>query len=252
MAQNTGNAKNILVGASPLFLSNIDVTASGYEDNAEPGTGDYAFISGESFTKTLNDIDQVAGQFGYRNVGYTNNGLQVTYSPSYGSVTVDQLLDTAKLFKESMEVMIATEMAEGTLENVLAVFGQPSNGGSTISSANTLITNSGTGDAQIDKLGIAAGALGVAPTERQLIAVGQAPTSEATKTERVYYARRVLSVQQSQFSLARNAATTFPVTFRLHPSGMAGNEGQEYGFIVDRILDRPLKHLEEDGMLLGT
>jgi len=148
MAQNTGNAKNILVGASPLFLSNIDVTASGYEDNAEPGTGDYAFISGESFTKTLNDIDQVAGQFGYRNVGYTNNGLQVTYNPSYGSVTVDQLLDTAKLFKESMEVMIATEMAEGTLENVLAVFGQPSNGGSTISSANTLITNSGTGDVQ--------------------------------------------------------------------------------------------------------
>ena len=85
-------------------------------------------------------------------------------------------------------------------------------------------------------MGIAAGALGVAPTERQLIAVGQAPTSEATKTERVYYARRVLSVQQSQFSLARNAATTFPVTFRLLPSGMAGNEGQEYGFIVDRIL----------------
>jgi hypothetical protein len=226
MAQNTGNAKNILVGASPLFISNIDVTDTDYVENAAPGTGDFAFESGVSFTNTLNDIDQVAGEFGYRNVGYTNNGLQVTYNPSYGSVTVDQLLDTAKLFKESMEVMIATEMAEGTLENVLAVFGQRS----------TTLASSGTGLTATDKLGLAGGALGEAPTERQLIAVGQAPTSEATATERVYYARRVLSVQQSQFSLARNAASTFPVTFRLLPSGDSANAGQEYGFIVDRVL----------------
>jgi len=226
MAQNVGNAKNILVGASPLFISNIDVTDSDYVQNAEPGQGDYAYESGISFTKTLNDIDQTAGTFGYRNVGYTNNGLQVTYNPSYGSVTVDQLLDTAKLFKESMEVMIATEMAEGTLENVLAVFGQRS----------TTLASSGTGLTATDKLGLAGGALGEAPTERQLIAVGQAPTSEATATERVYYARRVLSVQQSQFSLARNAASTFPVTFRLLPSGDSANAGQEYGFIVDRVL----------------
>lgn len=226
MAQNTGNAKNILVGASPLFLSNTDITTAGYTENAAPGAGDYAFEAGVSFTQTLNDIDQVAGTFGYRNVGFTNNGLQVTYNPSYGSVTVDQLLDTAKLFKESMEVMIATEMAEGTLENVLTVFGQRS----------TTLASTGTGASAQDKLGIAGGALGEAPTERQLIAVGQAPTSEATATERVYYARRVLSVQQSQFSLARNAASTFPVTFRLLPDGSSANVGQEYGFIVDRVL----------------
>lgn len=233
MAQNTGNAKNILVGASPLFLSNTDITSAGYEENSAPGTGDYAFVSGESFTTTLNDIDQVSGTFGYRNVGFTNNGLQVTYNPSYGSVTVDQLLDTAKLFKESMEVMIATEMAEGTLENVLTVFGQRS---TTLSAGESGPGVVATGLAATDKLGIAGGALGEAPTERQLIAVGQAPTSEATATERVYYARRVLSVQQSQFSLARNAASTFPVTFRLLPDGASANVGQEYGFIVDRVL----------------
>ena len=226
MAQNTGNAKNILVGASPLFLSNTDITTAGYTENAAPGTGDYAFVEAQSFTATLNGINQVAGTFGYRNVGFTNNGLQVTYNPSYGSVTVDQLLDTAKLFKESMEVMIATEMAEGTLENVLTVFGQ----------RTTTLTSAGASLAATDKLGIAGGALGEAPTERQLIAVGQAPTSEATATERVYYARRVLSVQQSQFSLARNAASTFPVTFRLLPDGASANVGQEYGFIVDRVL----------------
>ena len=245
MAQNTGNAKNILVGASPLFISNTDSTdTSNYVDNAEPGSSSAAaYVSGTSYTTTLNGV--TSGNFYYRNVGYTNNGLQITYNPTYGSVTVDQLLDTAKLFKESMEVMIATEMAEGTLENLLAVFGQPGDNAnsSALSATETLTTESGFTTGTADKkrtLGLAAGALGIAPTERQLIAVGQAPSttdgSNNKSTERVYYARRVLSVQQSQFSLARNAATTFPVTFRLLPSGDSAYAGQEYGKIIDRIL----------------
>ena len=247
MAQNTGNARNILVGASPLFLSVEDSTTSGYVENMVPGTAAtgavarnktvpafkngtagsgtpvVGYVAGESYITTLNGVDTenatatATNGAAYRNVGYTNNGLQITYNPSYGSVTVDQLLDSAKLFKETMEVMIATEFAEGTLENVLGVFGQ---------SAATLSGST---------LGLAAGALGEAPVERQLVAVGQAPTTAASsKTERVYYARRVLSVQQSQFSLARNAASTFPVTFRLLPSGASGDAGKEYGTIVDR------------------
>ena len=234
MAQKTGNAKNILVGASPLFISSVDSTDTvNYVNDAEPGsTAAGAFASGTSYRDTLNGV--TSGTYYYRNVGYTNNGLQITYNPTYGSVTVDQLLDTAKLFKESMEVMIATEMSEATLENTLVVFGQ---------GTSTLTTESGftTGTANKTKtLGLAAGALGVAPTERQLIAVGQAPSTtdgdNNKSTERVYYARRVLSVQQSQFSLARNAATTFPVTFRLLPSGDSAYAGQEYGKIIDRIL----------------
>jgi hypothetical protein len=244
--QATGNAKNILVGASPLFLSTKDSTQSGYVENMEPNasTG-VAFQTGKSFTDTLNEVDLSTAK--YRNVGYTNNGLQITYNPTYGSVTVDQLLDTAKLFKESMEVMIATEMSEGTLENILVVFGQgdaPTSGtpaNDVISANNTMIENSATVDTSYRKtLGIAAGALGVAPTERQLIAVGQAPTqfndTSVSSAERVYYARRVLSVQQSQFSLARNNPTTFPVTFRLLPSGLSAYAGQEYGKIIDRVL----------------
>jgi len=227
MAQSVGNAKNILVGASPLFLSVEDSTVDGYVENMEAGTANAgtlsrntkvpAFSSSASYTNTLNALDTTAGVNGaaYRNVGYTNNGLQITYNPTYDSVTVDQLLDTARLFKSAMEVMIATEMSEGTLENVLVVFGQK---GSTLTGGDTL--------------GIEAGALGAAPTERQLIAVGQAPTDESPNSERVYYARRVLSVQQSQFSLARTQATTFPVTFRLLPD--ANYAGSEYGKIIDR------------------
>jgi hypothetical protein len=224
--QSQGNAKNILVGASPLFLSVEDSTVTGYKENMEAGFANAgtasrntkvpAFSSAASYTTTLNGVDLTPGVDGaaYRNVGYTNNGLQITYNPTYDSVTVDQLLDTAKLFKSAMEVMIATEMSEGTLENVLVVFGQ----------------KKGTLNAGV--LGLEAGALGAAPTERQLIAVGQAPTNDSPNSERVYYARRVLSVQQSQFSLARTTATTFPVTFRLLPD--ANYNGSEYGKIIDR------------------
>ena len=234
MAQSVGNAKNILVGASPLFLSTVDVNDSDYIANAEAGvaiasgSGNVAipaFATGVSYTTSLNAVNQEEGKFGYRNVGFTNNGLQITYNPTYDSVTVDQLLDTAKLFKSAMEVMIATEMSEGTLENIVAVFGQ---------SASSLSDNGLTGQSNKKELGLEAGALGAAPTERQLIAVGQAPTASATATERVYYARRVLSVQQSQFSLARTTPTTFPVTFRLLPD--ANYSGSEYGKIIDRVL----------------
>ena len=214
MAQKAGNEKNILVGASPLFISNVDVTDSNYKPATPNGSDDesVAFEASKSYTETLNAI--TSGSFYFRNVGYTNNGLQITYNPTYDSVTVDQLLDTAKLFKSAMEVMIATEMSEGTLENVLVVFGQPS----TTLSGGTL--------------GLQAGALGAQPTERQLIAVGQAPTTASSKSERVYYARRVLSVQQSQFSLARTTPTTFPVTFRLLPDSDYADA--EYGVIIDR------------------
>ena len=215
------NAKNILVGASPLFISEKDSTQSGYGVQ-EPGTAaSAAYAPGVSYTTTLNGLDGSK----YRNVGYTNNGLQITYNPTYDSVTVDQLLDTAKLFKSAMEVMIATEMSEGTLENILVVFGQAG----TPTAGGTVGTNTAT-----QTIGLEAGALGIAPTERQLIAVGAAPTADATATERIYYARRVLSVQQSQFSLARTTATTFPVTFRLLPD--AAYSGAEYGKIIDRVL----------------
>ena len=245
MAQNVGNSKNILVGASPLFLSVDDSTTAGYDNSMEAGVTNAgtaavgqvkpstlvpAFASGVSYNTTLNALNtNKAGGVtaaAYRNVGFTNNGLQISYQPTYDSVTVDQLLDTAKLFKSAMQVQISTEMAEGTLENVLAVFGQKS----------STLTETGADLAATDTLGLEAGALGSAPTERQLIAIGQAPTADATETERVYYARRVLSVEQSQFSLARTAATTFPVTFRLLPSGETDHVGSEYGKIIDRVV----------------
>ena len=233
MAREAYNsAKNIIVGASPLFISKSQTGLSKLDPTA--GAEKVDFVTNESYIDTLNGS---TGANKWKNVGYTNNGLQITYNPSYGSVTVDQLLDTAKLFKESMEVMLATEMAEGVLENLVVVFGQPDVASNdTISSSNTLQSSDPTSGTTTKALGLAAGALLQSPVERQLVAVGPAPEYQVTgytKNERVYYARRVLSVQQSQFSLARNTPTTFPVTFRLLPE--AAYAGSEYGKIIDRV-----------------
>ena len=218
MAFNT--AKNIIIGAAPLFISVKDSTQSTYVENLldTPGSTGIAFTSGTSARTAL-----AAASTKVRNVGFTNNGLQITYNPTYDSVTVDQLLDTAKLFKSAMEVMIATEMTEGTLENIMTVFGQPTTSLSADLAAGTDQT-----------LSIRGGSLLEAPTERQLFAVGNAPTTVSASTERVYYARRVLSVQQSAHSLSRNTASTFPVTFRLLPD--ANYAGSEYGKIIDRVI----------------
>jgi hypothetical protein len=218
MAFNT--AKNIIIGAAPLFISVKDSTQSTYVENLldTPGSTGIAFTSGTSAKTAL-----TAATTKVRNVGFTNNGLQITYNPTYDSVTVDQLLDTAKLFKSAMEVMIATEMTEGTLENIMTVFGQPT---------TSLSADLASGTDQT--LSIRGGSLLEAPTERQLFAVGNAPTTVSATTERVYYARRVLSVQQTAHSLSRNTASTFPVTFRLLPD--ANYAGSEYGKIIDRVI----------------
>lgn len=218
------NAKNIIIGAAPLNITTKDSTDAAYSV-VEPAAAQLNGGAAGSITKANGDINEAvwsAGAAAYTNVGFTNNGLQITYNPTYGSVTVDQLLDTAKLFKESMEVMLATEMSEATLFNILTVFGQKSS-----SKSGTLSAT------QAEVLSLAGGALLEAPTERQLLAVGAAPTVASPNTERVYYARRVLSVQQSQFSLARNNPTTFPVTFRLLPD--TNYSGSEYGKIIDRF-----------------
>jgi hypothetical protein len=231
------NAKNIIVGAAPVYISVKDSTDPTYTENLLDA-GTITLAARTSAATTLNSAASV------RNVGFTNNGLQITYNPTYEDVTVDQLLDAAKLFKSAMQVMIMTEMTEGTLQNVLTVFGQ---GTSTLTKNGSASTDNyptkgaTSADDRDLTLGLEAGALGIAPTERQLFAVGQAPTfakSGSTEvsatTERVYYARRVLSVQQSQFTLARNTPTTFPVTFRLLPD--ANYVGSEYGKIIDRVL----------------
>lgn len=223
------NVNNIIVGAAEVWISKKDSTqVSAWPTYAVP-----SFTANQSARSVM---DAATGADGWRNVGFTSEGIEIAYTPDYGDIQVDQLLDTAKLFKQAMTVSVNTMLAEATLENLLMAFAQ---------SASTKDANSHGGDNLAgytkgtggETLGLEAGALGAEPVERALVFIGNAPRTASTgkKRERVYHARRVLNVEAVSHSYRRNEATMFPVAFRLLPD--PAFSGAEYGIIVDRLIE---------------
>jgi hypothetical protein len=204
MAYTTGNSNQIIVGAAALFAYDDVLPESGVLPGYVPGT---------SYRETL-DAEE-----GFRNVGYTMNGLELQFQPDFGEVQVDQLLDVAKLFKQGMQVNLNTTFAEATLENLLFALAGKDGDLTTVSNNPTLNLNGGS--------------IGECPVERGLVAVGPGTgnCAEADSIERVYVAYRALSIENVTVSAKRDEATMFEVSFRLLPNATAS-----YGKIVDRSL----------------
>lgn len=196
--------KNIIVGAASVF---IGPAYDGSGSNPAPA------VSGTTSYRTT-----VAADAAWRDVGYTQDGLEVSTDPSFTDVEVDQLLDAAKIFKDGMGLSISTSFAEATLENLLVAWGQ---------AEGTLTSTATSKTLEID-----GGSLGEAPLERGLIAVGNGPEKVGVNTygERTYHAFRVLSVESTSFTLARSEATIIPVTFRALPADTG-----KYGIVRDRM-----------------
>lgn len=196
----TGEVRNIIVGAAAVFIA----------DAPDVVTGLPTFQTNVS-AKVALDADTVA----WRNVGFTMDGVEVSYEPDYGDVEVDQLLDSALVFKQSMRVTVNTTFAEATLENLLVVWGQ----------ADDSLSG--------DILNIEAGELGDYPLERSVAFVGPGPRFGGRK-ERVYHLARAIQTESTSFALRRNEATGLPVSFRLLPDADASPV--RYGTIQDRAV----------------
>jgi len=218
MPYTRGSSKNIIVGAAAFFVADAPLStayaAGTGNDNSYP-----AFASNKSYRDTVNDdID-------FTNVGYTTNGLEMTFEPDFGEVSVDQVLDVARMYKQGMKVTMKTSFAEATLENLLVALAYNASSVMTGTAASKLTSNG-----QI--LELSAGNIGECPVERGLVAVGPGTgdCSVSTKTERVYIAYRALSIDSVTLSAKRDEATTFEVNFRLLPEDASGS----YGKMVDR------------------
>ena len=206
-AYSRGTSTNIIVGAAALFVADATLNTT---TNAIP-----SFVSTESYKSTLSaDPD-------YTNVGYTMNGIELQFQPDFGEVQVDQVLDVAKLYKQGMQVNLATTFAEATLENLLlATAGQDSDlSGSKSTSAGRV-------------LNLSAGDIGECPVERGIVAVGPGTgdCEDSGNVERVYVAYRALSIENVTVSAKRDEASMFEVSFRLLPDDLTAT----YGKIVDR------------------
>jgi hypothetical protein len=205
MAYSRGTSTNIIVGAAALFVADTTLT---------PGTM-AGFVNGESYKETLAD------NAAYDNVGYTMNGLEMQFQPDFGEVQVDQILDVAKLYKQGMQVSVATAFAEATLENLLLALAGKNDelSGTKSSSAGRILT-------------LSAGDIGECPVERGIVAVGPGTgdCEDSPYIERVYTAYRALSIENVTVSAKRDEASMFEVSFRLLPEDASGS----YGKIVDR------------------
>jgi hypothetical protein len=205
MPYSRGTSNNIIVGAAALFVADTTLTPATLE----------GFDSSESFKTTL------SADAAYTNVGYTMNGLELQFQPDFGEVAVDQILDVAKLYKQGMQVNLATAFAEATLENLLLA----------LAFKDTQLTgNKAASTGQV--LNLSAGELGECPVERGIVAVGPGTgdCDASDSVERVYTAYRALSIENVTVSAKRDEPSMFEVSFRLLPEDTSGS----YGKIVDR------------------
>ena len=218
MAYNRGESTNIIVGAASFFIADTVLDSNLLEDNGSD-LADLPFDGSESYRETL------TGAVGFRNIGYTMNGLEIQFQPDFGEVQVDQLLDVAKLYKQGMQVNLNTAFAEATLENLLVALAY---GDSQLGSAS----GRGTSDGQI--MNLSAGELGECPVERGIVAVGPGTGNceIGSALERVYVAYRALSIENVTVSAKRDEASMFEVSFRLLPDDSEGS----YGKIIDRTI----------------
>jgi hypothetical protein len=220
MAYNRGTSTNIIVGAAALFA---------FEDGVLTNEDLPAYEDGQSYRETLQEgataENNYVGTEGFRNVGYTMNGLELVFQPDFGEVQVDQVLDVAKLYKQGMQVNLNTAFAEATLENLLlAVAG----------SNNDLDTSVATAKV----LNLSAGDIGECPVERGLVAVGPGTgdCDPLEQIERIYVGFRALSIESVTVSAKRDEPSMFEVSFRMLP-----NDGGSYGKIVDRTIPAVLE-----------
>lgn len=213
MAYSRGTSNNIIVGAAALFT---------YENGNLTDTDLPAYEVAKSYRETLSAS---ANSDDFRNVGYTMNGLELQFQPDFGEVSVDQVLDVAKLYKQGMQVNLNTTFAEATLENLLFALAAAD---TNLSEADGVGVGAGS-----QELNLSAGELGECPVERGLVAVGPGTgdCAAGSSIERVYVAYRALSIENVTVSAKRDEATMFEVSFRLLP-----NDDASYGKIVDRTI----------------
>ena len=205
MAYSRGTSTNIIVGAAAFFMADTTLVP----------TVTPSFVSSDSYRETLSSDGT------YDNVGYTTNGLEMQFQPDFGEVQVDQILDVAKLYKQGMQVSVATAFAEATLENLLLALA-----GTTSDLTGTKSTSTGR------ILNLSAGDIGECPVERGIVAVGPGTgdCEDSAAVERVYIGYRALSIENVTVSAKRDEASMFEVSFRLLPEDTSG----AYGKIIDR------------------
>lgn len=138
----------------------------------------------------------------WTDLGGTQDGVKLTVAQKYEELEVDQVVDIPGRRLTKREFMLETNLAEPTLENLV------------ISINNSSAPATGSGYKSLD---VSNDNSATQPTYIALIFDGYAPQNASGTTQRRrVIARKVLSVDDVEFSYAKADQTLFKVKFATH------------------------------------
>lgn len=174
-------------------------------DNLTMGVG-YLYIAAFGATEPADgQVHAVPASGTWTNLGYTKEGVTLSFEQEYQELEVDQLADVpgSRLIKRVMTIQ--TNLAETTLENFQRA----------LNTDGTLTQNAssaGTGSSGTDTFEPGDALPSTAPTYQALIFDGIAPNGLVRRV----IARRCLQVGSFESSYTKDGETIFPVEFKLH------------------------------------
>ena len=173
------SATNIIAGAATLWRGDLGA--------AEPPDTD---VNADFDPEVWTDL------------GGTDDGVTSTVSHEWFEARMDQVIDVPERRKTSRTITVATNLVEGTLENLLLAIAQSAD---TIVSGGTGATANRSFEAQGDDSG-------AIPDYSAIILRGRAP---AGKT-RLFIVRKVLQTEDVESAYKKDDQWLIPVTFSAH------------------------------------
>lgn len=159
------------------------------------------------------------------NMGATQGGVAISWTPTMVDIEVDQLSDAARVIQQKAQVMVKTTVAEATLTSLAASWGYDTGVGATKPGLQTGYTVAAGGTFNI-------GSHSVYPSEKYIRVEGNAPGSTSSQlVYRTYKNTRAIQYEASEHSLQRTDNVKFTLAFRILPDST--QTGKEYGTIVD-------------------
>lgn len=134
--------------------------------------------------------------------GGTNDGVTLTVSREFMRMTVDQVIDSPGRRMTERDVSVATNLAEGTLENLATAMSQ----------AESSVTIGGTGATGYAAMDLEGDDSGAEPPYIAVILRGRAPAGR----RRNVIVRKALSTEEVEMAYTKDGQTLIPVTFSAH------------------------------------
>jgi hypothetical protein len=138
----------------------------------------------------------------WRDLGGTNDGVTLTVSREYLKLAVDQTVDAPGRRMTERDVTVATNLAEGTLENLALAMAQ----------AESSVTVGGTGPTAYAAMDLLGDDSGAEPDYVAVILRGRAPAGK----RRNVIIRKALSTEEVESAYTKDGQTFIPVTFAAH------------------------------------